>query len=66
MLLTLGSNISSHGLLVTGCWPNLHISAGYENTFVCEPDHDKALQMYKDWKAGKKPEASAAHAAAGH
>lgn len=33
---------------------------GYEGTFVSEPDRDKALQMYKDWKAGKKPEPAAA------
>jgi hypothetical protein len=30
--------------------------AGYQGTFVCETDKAKALQMYKDWKAGKKPE----------
>jgi hypothetical protein len=29
--------------------------AGYEGTFVCEPDNHKALEMYKEWKSGKKP-----------
>lgn len=28
---------------------------GWEGTFVCEPDRKKALEMYKDWKAGKTP-----------
>jgi hypothetical protein len=33
-------------------------TAGYEGTFVCEPDNHKALEMYKDWKSGKKPATS--------
>jgi len=36
-------------LLLCFCLP-----AGYEGTFVCEPDRAKALQMYKEYKAGKK------------
>jgi hypothetical protein len=36
------------------------VTAGYEGTFVCELDRDKALQMYRDYKAGKKPEPAAA------
>jgi hypothetical protein len=30
------------------------VSAGYDGTFVCEPDKHKALEMYKEWKYGKK------------
>jgi len=30
------------------------LAAGYEGTFVCEPDKQKALEMYKEWKYGKK------------
>lgn len=29
---------------------------GWEGTWVCEPDKAKALEMYKEWKAGKKAE----------
>lgn len=32
----------------------LSVPAGYQNTFVCEPDEHKALEMYKEWKYGKK------------
>jgi len=27
---------------------------GYEGTWVCEKDNEKALEMYKEWKEGKK------------
>eukprot|EP00877_Chromochloris_zofingiensis_P011897 jgi/Chrzof1/6961/Cz02g05180.t1 len=34
---------------------------GYEGTFVCEPDKNKALEMYKEWKYGKKHAEAPAH-----
>lgn len=34
--------------------PVVVLSAGYEGTFVCESDRAKALDMYKEWKYGKK------------
>ena len=30
------------------------LAAGYEGTWVCEKDNEKALEMYKEWKEGKK------------
>ena len=39
-------------LLVVAAAAGLLLHAGYEGTFVCEPDRKKALQMYKEWKAG--------------
>lgn len=33
-----------------GCF----LCAGWKGTWVCETDKHKALEMYKEWKAGKK------------
>jgi hypothetical protein len=41
-------------LLLLMCATWVICSAGYEGTFVCEPDRKKALEMYKEWRYGKK------------
>lgn len=41
-------------LVCAGLCAPVSVPAGYQGTFVCEPDEHKALEMYKEWKYGKK------------